>query len=380
MPSDLESLTSSPSEHEQVAEKGHQGYIEYHSTIDGRPCDSSGTYLDPDTPPPQRYPRERDDYSPFRDRVEFETAEFLYKKNQMSGGDINTLMTLWAASIIRLGGEPPFADSEDLYSPMPEGEVPSWMSTSYKVWFRDVKTVAENMLSNPDFDGEIDYSPYREYDAIGLGSKQILEELQDIISSDPSTHGSMFCPIILGSDKTTVSVATGQNEYYPLYMSLGSVHNNVRRAHRNAVSVIGFLAIPKNMKFRKFRHQLFQSSLSMILKPLHTAMSVPQVTRCPDGHYRRVIYGLGPYIADYPEQALAACIVQGWCPTCTALYDALDGGPAPLRFREHTEELVESLDLMTLWNEYGIVGDIIDYDTSTKGGTSSNGLGTTQKL
>ncbi|KAF8151393.1 hypothetical protein B0H34DRAFT_664731, partial [Crassisporium funariophilum] len=27
-----------------------------------------------------------------------------------------------------------------------------------------------------------------------------------------------------------------------------------------------------------------------------------------------VIYGIGPYIADYPEQALLACIVSGWCP------------------------------------------------------------------
>ena len=55
----------------------------------------------------------------------------------------------------------------------------------------------------------------------------------------------MFVPIILGSDKTTVSVATGQNEYYPLYISNGCVHNGARRAHRNAVSLVGFLAIPK---------------------------------------------------------------------------------------------------------------------------------------
>ena len=54
----------------------------------------------------------------------------------------------------------------------------------------------------------------------------------------------MFVPIVLGSDKTTVSVATGQNEYYPLYASIGNVQNHLRRAHRNAVSVVGFLAIP----------------------------------------------------------------------------------------------------------------------------------------
>lgn len=71
--------------------------------------------------------------------------------------------------------------------------------------------------------------------------------LKDEIAKDPKTHGSTFCPIILGSDKTTVSVATGQNEYYPLYMSNGLVHNNVRRAHRNALTLIAFLAIPKIM-------------------------------------------------------------------------------------------------------------------------------------
>lgn len=66
-------------------------------------------------------------------------------------------------------------------------------------------------------------------------------------------------------------------------------------------------------KFRKFRRQLFHSSLSKILETLKPGMTTPEVLRCFDGHFRRVIYSLGPYIADYPEQALLACIVQGWC-------------------------------------------------------------------
>jgi hypothetical protein len=55
----------------------------------------------------------------------------------------------------------------------------------------------------------------------------------------------MFVPIILGSDKTTVSVATGGTGYYPIYGSIGNVHNGLRRAHRNALVLIGFLSIPK---------------------------------------------------------------------------------------------------------------------------------------
>jgi Plavaka transposase len=65
--------------------------------------------------------------------------------------------------------------------------------------------------------------------------------------------------------------------------------------------------------FRKYRRQLFHSSLARILESLRPGMTTPDVLRCPDGHYRRAIYGLGPYIADYPEQALLACVVQGWC-------------------------------------------------------------------
>jgi len=57
----------------------------------------------------------------------------------------------------------------------------------------------------------------------------------------------MFVPIILGSDKTTVSIATGDNEYYPLYASVGNVYNNIRWVHRNAVILVGFLAIPKSL-------------------------------------------------------------------------------------------------------------------------------------
>ena len=42
-------------------------------------------------------------------------------------------------------------------------------------------------------------------------------------------------------------------------------------------------------------------------------MTEPEITQCSDNHFRRVVYSLAAYIADYPEQALLACIVQGWC-------------------------------------------------------------------
>lgn len=44
-------------------------------------------------------------------------------------------------------------------------------------------------------------------------------------------------------------------------------------------------------------------------------MTSPDIVQCPDRYFRRAIYGLGPHIADYPEQVALAWILYGWCPT-----------------------------------------------------------------
>ena len=65
--------------------------------------------------------------------------------------------------------------------------------------------------------------------------------------------------------------------------------------------------------FRTFRRQLFHTSLSKIFSSLRPVMDQPEIIQCPDHNYRHAIWGLGPYIGDYLEQILLACIVQGWC-------------------------------------------------------------------
>jgi hypothetical protein len=65
--------------------------------------------------------------------------------------------------------------------------------------------------------------------------------------------------------------------------------------------------------FRNFKRQLFHSSAAKILSSLKPGMTTPEVVRCFDGYFRRAIYGIGPYIADYQEQVTITCIVQGWC-------------------------------------------------------------------
>jgi hypothetical protein len=221
----------------------------------------------------------------------------------MSGRNIDTLLDLWAASLIKHEDHPPFRDHNDLYATIdatplgdvpwqsfsltydgeiPDNGAPVWMSDKYEVWYRDPRTVIRNMLDNPEFDGKFDRSPFRKFDTNGERQyqdfmsgdwawKQAVSTsimcllpsnlfVKDVIAEDPATHDAMFVPIILGSDKTTVSVATGNNEYYPLYASIGNVHNSVRRAHQGALTLIGFLAIPK----RQFSFEFSQIHIEYI--------------------------------------------------------------------------------------------------------------------
>ncbi|KAJ7697723.1 hypothetical protein B0H17DRAFT_1197375 [Mycena rosella] len=219
----------------------------------------------------------------------------------------------------------------------------------YTVHFRDPRKVLQNQLANPDFKLEMDFAPKRVF---GEDNSREYEDFisgnwawrqADIIVQDINTHGSTFVPIILGSNKTTVS------------------------AHHNAVTLIGFLAIPKtdrenqdSAEFRTFHRNLFHGSLRHILESLRPAMTVPEVTLFADGHYRRVIYGLGPYIADYPEQVLLTCTVQGWCARCTASNKDLDG-PSGRRSQPHTEALFDVFDHKTLWDDYGVIPDILPF-------------------
>lgn len=112
-----------------------------------------------------------------------------------------------------------------------------------------------------------------------------------------------------------------------------------------------------SQEFREFWRELFHGSITFILKSLRPGMIKPEVIRYGDGHYRRTIFGLGPYIADYPEQVLIACVVSGWCPKCTAKPKKLDGERGR-RTHALTEAAKDAFDENTLWFDYGIVPDI----------------------
>ncbi|KAH8978900.1 hypothetical protein EDB86DRAFT_3108365 [Lactarius hatsudake] len=219
-----------------------------HPYLNGQPCDADGYDLPNGTPPSPEEPHDDDDFFPYSSRAEFELADFLFRRVQMAGAKISNLMDIWAAyqQIYEIDPTygPPFSSAQDLYDTIdrteigavawqafsvefdgditgPGNPIPPWKRKSYEVWFRDPLKVVEAQIVNKDYALEVDYAPKQMLSRAGkcqysdFMSGNWAWEQADIISKDPETHGSAFVPVILGSDKTTVSVATGHNEYYP---------------------------------------------------------------------------------------------------------------------------------------------------------------------
>jgi len=134
----------------------------------------------------------------------------------MPAPEINDLMDIWAAQALKHDDHPPFADYQDLYSTVdvtpladvpwqsftasfqgerPDGEVPPWMDGQYDIWFRDPLSVVRNMVGNPDFDGEFDYTPFWEFEPSGE------RRLQDFFSGNwawSQVVSRVFCaPFVL---------------------------------------------------------------------------------------------------------------------------------------------------------------------------------------
>ena len=92
-------------------------------TFLGKPCNAEGTAsLAPHSDPPPPYSRPPDDYTPFENAAHFKIADFLFTKEQMSGGKTNELMDLWyewnALGNPTSDSHPdvPFVNKDDLYA------------------------------------------------------------------------------------------------------------------------------------------------------------------------------------------------------------------------------------------------------------------------
>lgn len=167
-------------------------------THKARPCDEHGAFLnDPASakppPPPAHTVDPNDPWAPFEDRIAYDFAQYHYVKVQSSADEISTNLDMFIANSIKhsrneqASGPNGWHNARDMYATIdsiPAGDVPwktykfrysgpkpstppQWMLNDYELSVRDIVSVLEHQLSTSEFDGQIDYVPYEEYDPQG---------------------------------------------------------------------------------------------------------------------------------------------------------------------------------------------------------------------
>ncbi len=133
---------------------------------------------------------------------------------------VDRLMDLWAATLLKHGDAPPFANHKDMHNvidaiplgdvpwkcfsvkytgEIPECKPPTWMFQNHEIYYRDPDAVIRQMLENPDFAHGFDPIPRREFDA---RDQQVFSDFMtgnwawrkaDKLAENPNNKGPCDC-------------------------------------------------------------------------------------------------------------------------------------------------------------------------------------------
>ncbi|KAF7333704.1 hypothetical protein MVEN_02326700 [Mycena venus] len=281
----------------------------------------------------------RQPWHPFESEDEWELARWLMTSG-LSQSKIDEHLKL---KVVREGINPSFHNSRAFLKyidALPEG--PKWFCHPFELtgdeldadkkpktqivemWYRDPVECVKELLGNPAFTKQ-GYKPQRIFKNADGTNREYNEmwtgewwwKIQQLLPKR-----STLCPIIISSDKTQLTRFSGDQQAWPVYLTIGNIDKETRRSpSSHATVLLGYIPVTKLEIFVKARrseiaHQLFHDCMRVMLQPLKMAGKDGLRMDCADGFVRKMFLILAAYIADYPEQCLICCCRENSCPRC----------------------------------------------------------------
>ncbi|KAG8898353.1 hypothetical protein FRB99_007493 [Tulasnella sp. 403] len=332
-----------PDEDEDMADKQSENneaapdYITEEHPTGGMPCrEGKSTWV-------QEFETQasnnQEPWTPYQSLKEWELADWLAKNTTSQAAVDQFLKLAWVKDAPPLS----FHDASSFYKKideLPKGphfehrlltihgdlrdEDGNQLTEDLELWYRDPVECVKELLGNPAFKDNLSYKPT----CIQKGSngKRVYNEactgdwwweVQDKLPT-----GATVAPIILASDKTQLSVLSGDKTAWPVYLTLGKISKHIRRQpSKRATVLLGYLPVAKlgcwsSNKRREIRQDLFHSCMRQMLESLIEAGNTGVEMACADNYVRHVFPILSAYMADFPEQCLVGCTKENHCPTC----------------------------------------------------------------
>ena len=137
--------------------------------------------------------------------------------------------------------------------------------------------------------------------------------------------GAVIAPVILASDKTSLSQFRGDQEAWPVYMTIGNISKDVRRQpSQHACVLLGYLPTAKLKCFSSGRrsverYRLFHYCMTQILEPLVICGKEGVLMTCPNGlvQHGHVFLILAAYAEVYGHTRSMWRVDQVLCPCST---------------------------------------------------------------
>ncbi|KAG1753542.1 uncharacterized protein EDB91DRAFT_1242525 [Suillus paluster] len=185
------------------------------------------------------------------------------------------------------------------------------------LYWRDPLECISTILNHPLFHNQLDFTPRKVYSTAQKLCRVYTEwmtgnDAWNMQSALP--QGATLLGTILSSDKTNISVLTGDRVAHPLLVSLANICMNTQlKSSSNSFILTALLPVPKFLhKNKRMRgvlvDRLIHQCLDIVLKPLKEATLRGVMLSDPIGQSQYCFPPLASYIVDTPEAMMLACI------------------------------------------------------------------------